>query len=98
MNMLALALLISTGLSTLAAIGVTVLMLAERRRANSLAERLQASAIEIASMRERVRNLEDSRTSMAEFLRAEAAQSAQAVAEQMVVRASETFHNQQQIA
>lgn len=47
---------------------------------------------------ERLSLLEDSRATMAEFLKAQAAQSAQAVADQMVTRATETFQAQDRVA
>ncbi len=47
---------------------------------------------------ERLSLLEDSRATMAEFLTAQAAQSAQAVADQMVTRATETFKAQDRVA
>jgi DNA recombination protein RmuC len=98
MNMTVLALLIATGVMALTALVFGLLMLSERRRGDALAEKLQAATIDLASARERVRNLDDSRETMAEYLRAQAAQSAQAVAEQLVTRASETFRAQDQLS
>ena len=46
----------------------------------------------------RLELVEESRESMAEFLKAQAAQSAQAVADQMVTRATETFQAQDRLA
>ncbi|HEY1225398.1 MAG TPA: DNA recombination protein RmuC [Brevundimonas sp.] len=46
----------------------------------------------------RLELMEESRDSMAEFLKAQAAQSAQAVADQMVTRATETFQAQDRVA
>ncbi len=96
--MTVLALLIATGVMALTALVFGLLMLSERRRGDALAEKLQAATIDLASARERVRNLDDSRETMAEYLRAQAAQSAQAVAEQLVTRASETFRAQDQLS
>lgn len=46
----------------------------------------------------RIQVIEESRHSMADFLKAQAAQSAQAVAEQLVTRATETFQAQDRVA
>ena len=46
----------------------------------------------------RLELIEDSRDAMADFLKAQAAQSAQAVADQMVTRATETFQAQDRVA
>ena len=53
---------------------------------------------QIALAEEKLSLLEDSRATMAEFLKAQAAQSAQAVADQMVTRATETFQAQDRVA
>lgn len=52
----------------------------------------------IALAEERLALLEDSRATLADFLKAQAAQSAQAVADQMVTRATETFQAQDRVA
>jgi len=64
---------------------------AERRRSAGLEAELGAS-------RGRVQALEDSQAATAEFLRLQAQQSAQAVAEQLVQRADEKFQSQSQLA
>jgi DNA recombination protein RmuC len=67
---------------------------AERRRAEALAERLEVAVQENGRLQERVRGLEAERATLGDYLKAQAAQSAQAVAEQLVQRASETFQAQ----
>ena len=59
---------------------------------------LQKARGDAATARDRLADMEDSRASMAEFLRAQAAQSAQAVADQMVTRATESFQAQDRVA
>ncbi|WP_396594560.1 DNA recombination protein RmuC [Brevundimonas sp. R86498] len=58
----------------------------------------QAAKGAIVSAQEKIALLEDSRVTMGEFLKAQAAQSAQAVADQMVTRATETFQAQDRVA
>ncbi|MEJ6791128.1 DNA recombination protein RmuC [Brevundimonas sp. BR2-1] len=58
----------------------------------------QKSKAALASAQDRIDLIEESRVTMADFLRAQAAQSAQAVADQMVTRATETFQAQDRIA
>lgn len=70
----------------------------ERSRADDLADRLQLSATALAQVQERAKLLEDARETMGDYLRAQAAQSANAVAEEMVKRASESFRAQDQLA
>ena len=53
---------------------------------------------ELALAQERLRQAEESKGAQAELLRAQAAQSAQVVADQMVARASETFRSQEDLA
>jgi DNA recombination protein RmuC len=53
---------------------------------------------EVVLAGERLALLEDSRATMADLVRAQAAQSAQAVADQMVTRATETFQAQDRVA
>jgi DNA recombination protein RmuC len=98
MNGPILALLLAIIVLALVAIASTTLMLSERRRAEALTVQLHAAAIDLARERERARNMDDNRETMAEYLRAQAAQSAQVVAEQLVIRASESFRAQDQIA
>ncbi len=50
------------------------------------------------SAQERVALIEESRTTMGDLLRAQAAQSAQVIADQMVTRATETFQAQDRVA
>ena len=53
---------------------------------------------ELALAQERLRQADESKGAQAELLRAQAAQSAQVVADQMVARASETFRSQEDLA
>ncbi len=53
---------------------------------------------EVDLARERLALIEDSRAAMADLVKAQAAQSAQAVADQMVTRATETFQAQDRVA
>lgn len=66
----------------------------ERRRAEALADRLEVAVQENGRLQERVRGLEAERATLGDYLKAQAAQSAQAVADQLVQRASETFQAQ----
>jgi DNA recombination protein RmuC len=52
----------------------------------------------LSTAESRIELIEDSRVTMGEFLKAQAAQSAQAVADQMVTRATETFQAQDRVA
>ena len=70
----------------------------ERRRADTLADRLQETGLALAEARERARLTEENREATAEYLRAQAAQSANAVADAMVKRADESFRNREQLA
>ena len=72
-------------------IGALVALARERGRSAEL-DRNLAGALE------RGRLLEDSRATMGEFLRAQAAESAQAVAQQLVARADESFKAQEELA
>ncbi|HEY0052549.1 MAG TPA: DNA recombination protein RmuC, partial [Caulobacteraceae bacterium] len=56
------------------------------------------TAAALSTAETRLELIEDSRDTMADFLRAQAAQSAQAVADQMVTRATETFQAQDRLA
>jgi DNA recombination protein RmuC len=67
---------------------------AERRRAEALGDRLELAVQENGRLQERVRGLEAERATLGDYLKAQAAQSAQAVADQLVQRASETFQAQ----
>jgi DNA recombination protein RmuC len=98
MNGIALALLVAIAVLALAAVGLALLMLSERRRANTLSEKLQLATVDLARERERTRNLEDSRTTLADLLKAQAGETARTVADQMVARAAESFRAQDQLA
>jgi DNA recombination protein RmuC len=52
----------------------------------------------LSTAESRIELIEDSRVTMGEFLKAQAAQSAQVVADQMVTRATETFQAQDRVA
>ncbi len=80
-------LIILAGLAAVAAAAFVWALLGWRRADAALTE-----------ARTRLELVEASRETMADFLKAQAAQSAQAVAEQMVVRATETFQAQDRIA
>lgn len=58
----------------------------------------QRSRAALASAHDRIDLIEESRVTMADLVRAQAAQSAQAVADQMVTRATETFQAQDRVA
>lgn len=80
------------------AVLMAVLMLRERRRADALQAELSAASIALAREQERVRSVERSKEETADYLRTQAAHSAQAVAEALVARATETFRSQEQLA
>jgi DNA recombination protein RmuC len=98
MNTTVLALLISTGVLALAAAGLVLLILAERRRASELAQELQVKTNDFFREKARADHLEDSRSTLAELMRAQASETARTVSEQLVARASESFRNQDQLA
>jgi len=81
-----------------ASVFLAVIMVRERRRANRLEARLSETAIDLARTQERLRSLNEGREEAADYLRAQAAQSAQVVAEALVARAAETFRAQEQLA
>ncbi|HTI68110.1 MAG TPA: DNA recombination protein RmuC [Caulobacteraceae bacterium] len=70
----------------------------ERRRANALAERLQEAAAALAESRERARALELQGATVGEILKAQAAQSANLVAEALLKRNAETFNAQDKLS
>ena len=72
-------------------LGILKALFRERRRSSGLDR-------DLATTTERCRALEASRAEMAGFLRAQAAESASAVGEQIVARASESFRSQEQLA
>jgi DNA recombination protein RmuC len=98
MNTPVLALLIAVAVLALAALGFAALMLAERRRANGLADKLQGMTVALAAAEQRVRSLEDSRSTLAELMKAQAAETARTVSAELVTRAAETFKSQEQLA
>ncbi|HEX8233459.1 MAG TPA: DNA recombination protein RmuC [Caulobacteraceae bacterium] len=89
--LLALACAAVAALALITVFGLFRALDGERRRAAGL-------EAELGVARERVRHLEDSQAATAEFMRVQAQQSAQAVAEQLVQRADEKFHAQNQLA
>ena len=70
----------------------------ERRRADDFSERLTLAAGELAQARERARMLEAQGSTLGEVLKAQAAQSANAVAEELLKRNAETFKGQELLA
>jgi len=98
MNTPVLALLIAVAVLALAALGFAALMLAERRRANGLADKLQGMTVALAAAEQRIRSLDDSRSTMAELMKAQAAETARTVSAELVTRAAETFKSQEQLA
>jgi len=102
MNALVLALSLFTGLSGLAAGGLGLMMLGERRRADGLNALLQEKSAEAFREKTRADHLEESRATLAELMKAQAketaSETARTVSEQLVARASETFRNQDQLA
>jgi DNA recombination protein RmuC len=102
MNALVLALSIFTGLSGLAAGGLGLMMVGERRRADSLNALLQEKTAEAFREKTRADHLEESRATLTELMKAQAketaSETARTVSEQLVARASETFRNQDQLA
>ena len=58
----------------------------------------QAAKAALAAAEQRIVLIEESRKETAEFIKAQSAQSAQAVAEQLVARATETFQAQDRVA
>jgi len=70
----------------------------ERRRGDELSEKLQEANLALAESRERLRLTEENKEATADYLRAQAAQSANAVAEALVKRADESFRNREQLA
>jgi DNA recombination protein RmuC len=70
----------------------------ERRRAEVLAERLGEASAALAEARERARMLEGQAASLPEYLKAQTAQTANAVAEELLKRNAETFKSQELLA
>jgi DNA recombination protein RmuC len=81
----------AAGLELLGLIGAGYALIRSRSRTHEL-ER------ELVRAEERARALEAAQASNAQLLKAQAAETATAVAEQLVVRASETFRSQEQLA
>ena len=69
----------------------------ERARADELAARLQETTAQLTEASARARLLEGQSEQMAEFLKAQAAQSANLVAEELLKRNAETMRSQDQI-
>jgi DNA recombination protein RmuC len=86
------ALLIGLTVLSVLAMGGAVFAYARERRRSLDLER------ELVRAQERVRGIEASQAAAGELLRAQAAQTAEKVAEQLVTRASETFRAQDQLA
>jgi DNA recombination protein RmuC len=78
-------------LALLAFAGVLVALIREKTRSADLSSQLSVA-------RERERMVAEGQAAMSELLRAQAAESANAVAEQLVNRAAETFKSQEQFA
>ena len=70
----------------------------ERSRAEALSERLTETTAQLAEHRERVRALEGQSEAVADYVRTQAAQSASAVAEELLKRNAETARAQEQLA
>ena len=70
----------------------------ERARADVLAERLGEASVALAEARERARMLEGQSTALPEYLKAQTAQTANAVAEELLKRNAETFKSQELLA
>jgi DNA recombination protein RmuC len=89
LEVLAVALAGAAILSLAALLGAFRALGRERTRSAELDRKLAAAE-------ERARNFEDSQASMGEFLRAQAAESARSVANELVTRANETFKAQEE--
>lgn len=83
------------GAVAIAALAALVWAVARLRRERARAETL---AVDLARAEERVRLIEESRASMAELVRAQAAEASEAVAEKLVKRATETFQAHDRLA
>ncbi|OYX34681.1 MAG: recombinase RmuC [Caulobacterales bacterium 32-69-10] len=70
----------------------------ERRRADRLGERLGEASAALAEARERTRSLEAQSTTVAELIKAQAAQSANHIAEELLKRNAETFNAQDKLS
>lgn len=82
----------------LAAGGLLVAYGRQRDRAERLNAELEETKLRLAREEERNRHVEESRAATTALLEAQAARSAQIVAEQLVARASESFRAQDQLA
>jgi DNA recombination protein RmuC len=99
MNMLPiLALVALAAVLGLAAVLAMVGRTRERARADVLAERLSETAAALAQAQERARMMESQSATLGEYLKAQAAQSANAVAEELLKRNAETFKSQELLA
>jgi DNA recombination protein RmuC len=88
---LTLAAMVAAAVAVAALIGAVFALLKARARADGL-ER------DLIRAEERIRQFEDGQATQSQLLKAQAAETASAVAEQLVVRASETFRSQEQLA
>ena len=92
------ALMLLTGLFALAAAGSAAWAVVERGRAARAEERARALEADARMLEERARLVEANALTLSQTLKAQAAQSAQAVADALVKRASETFEAQERLA
>ena len=90
--------LIAAALAALAALVAVAWALLERGRAARAEARGWELQQNLAEAQARARMLEEQASQQAEFLKAQAAQSANAVAEELVKRADESFRNREQLA
>jgi DNA recombination protein RmuC len=91
-------LLVGLAIGVVMALAAGLWALAERRRATRAEAAAQTLAAQRADAEARLAVLQDQAGSQVEILRAQAAHSAQAVAEALVARASETFQAQERTA
>jgi DNA recombination protein RmuC len=92
------ALMLLTGFFALAAAGSAAWAVVERGRAARAEERARALEADARMLEERARLVEASALTLSQTLKAQAAQSAEAVADALVKRASETFEAQERLA
>jgi DNA recombination protein RmuC len=98
MNGATLALAVAAALLLVGLLAASALYLSERRKSADLTRRLSDTDRQLIREEERRRQLEDGRAAAGAILEAQAAKSAQVVADQLVARASETFRAQDQLA
>jgi DNA recombination protein RmuC len=92
------AMLIAVAACALLALAAAAWALLERGRAARAEARAWAMSAEAAQDKARLRLLEEQSAAQGEFLKAQAAQSASAVAEELVKRADESFRSREQLA